>query len=443
MKTTTKTKALAWLLCLMMAVALMPGLSFAEEDGGEASVPFTASAGGSELTRITPNEGGYTPYAFDAATYEMKPADPVMLYKVTVPEDADTVDLVFPEDVLAYNYTADGATYLAGEYENDGKTGVKEVSVKIDYDNNGEMDCIQVQTPYDDNWVSTTLYAITFDKAEPSETYKVDIDLDGDGGIKASKGEAAPGETITVTVEPDPGYKLDNLEVTAGEGDSVAFTDNGDGTFSFEMPAADVKVMAHIVADEGQHDAVCPSKAFEDLDTSLWYHEGIDFVISEGIMNGVSKKKFGPNTTTTRAMIVTMLWRMSLSETGDYSVSFEDVEEGSWYADAVKWAAEYEIVKGYNDKTFGPDDPITREQLAAILFRYAEYKETAGGSFAVDLSKYEDQASISDWAMDAMTWCVASGIIGGVTDTTLQPGGKATRAQVATILMRYSEKHAQ
>ncbi len=444
MRSNKTKKVFAWILSAMLITSLLPGLVFAEDGNGEAAaaIPFTASAGDSELTKVNPKDGGYTPYAFDAATNQMKPASPVMLYVIDVPEDSTEVNLTFPEDVLAYNYTADGATYLAGEYENDGKTGVKDVTVQIDFDKNGEMDCIQVQTPYDDNWSSTTLYAITFEKGEASdnETYTIEIDLDDTGSIEANTPEAKAGETITITVEPDQGLRLDKLEVTTEAGEDVAFKKEENGTFTFVMPAANVKVLGHLVEDENQHDAVCPSKHFEDLDTSLWYHKGIDYVLNEKIMKGVSEKRFDPDTPTSRAMIVTMLWRMTGSEVTDYSIGFEDVEANSWYADAVKWAAKNEIVTGYDEKTFGSNDPITREQLAAILFRYAEKQGIRGDAFASDLTKYEDLPSVSGWALDGITWCVATGIINGVTETQLQPKGTATRAQAATILSRLAEK---
>ena len=162
-------------------------------------------------------------------------------------------------------------------------------------------------------------------------------------------------------------------------------------------------------------------------------------------MNGTGETTFEPNNTTTRAMIVTMLYRLEMedgrSESGEAGdASFTDLEEGSWYEEAVIWAAENGIVKGYDETTFGPYDPVTREQLAAILYRY---NEMGDGRLEMEEASsisdaYTDADQISEWAEEAMRWCIASGIITGMTETTLEPKGNATRAQVATMLMRYS-----
>ena len=191
-----------------------------------------------------------------------------------------------------------------------------------------------------------------------------------------------------------------------------------------------------------------PSDAFDDLDASAWYREGTDFVIKNGMMNGVGDKKFAPNATTNRAMIVTILWRMegspsqSASQTalpeGASQAAFEDVEAGSWYETAVNWAAAEGIVNGMSETTFAPTAEITREQMATILARYAGYKGRDVSKKA-ELSAYTDASSVSDWAADAMGWAVASELMKGVTETTLQPQGKATRAQVAVLMQRLCE----
>ena len=267
-------------------------------------------------------------------------------------------------------------------------------------------------------------------------TYKVEVPDDVENGsVSVSPKSAKEGDPVTITAAPDEGYTVEDMKVTDKDGKEIEVKDNGDGTYSFVMPASEVSIEPVFTVDKEAHDKVCPSKVFDDLDTSLWYHEGTDFVISKGMMNGVGEKTFAPNDTTTRAMIVTILHRLE-GEPEAEAASFTDLTQ-DWYKAAVGWAAANGIVNGYSETSFGPNDPITREQLAAILFRYAEYKDNKGEDYAVDLSKYEDASAISDWAVDAMTWCVASGIIGGVTETTLVPQGSATRAQVATILMRY------
>ena len=179
---------------------------------------------------------------------------------------------------------------------------------------------------------------------------------------------------------------------------------------------------------------------FHDVPDSSWYADAVQYVYENGMMNGTSETMFSPDETTTRAMIVTILHRLE-NEPAAASSDFTDVAAGSYYADAVAWTAANGIVNGVNETSFAPDNPITREQLAAILYRYAQYKGydvTADGS----LDAYTDAAQISNYAAAAMQWANAEGLLTGVTATTLNPQGSATRAQVATILMRFAESIA-
>ena len=181
--------------------------------------------------------------------------------------------------------------------------------------------------------------------------------------------------------------------------------------------------------DTCKQDETCPIHKFNDSDPKAWYHDGVHWVLEEGIMNGTGETTFAPNSPTTRGMIVTMLWRME-GEPKAESSSFTDLTQ-DWYIPAVNWAAAKGIVNGYSESSFGPEDPITREQLAAILYRY----EAAESGQPID-SKYTDAGQISDWAVDAMAWANTEGIITGRTETTLAPKENATRAEVATMLMR-------
>ena len=154
-------------------------------------------------------------------------------------------------------------------------------------------------------------------------------------------------------------------------------------------------------------------------------------------MNGVGGGRFAPNGTATRAMVVTMLWRMEGKPSADAPAPFKDLEPGAWYADAVAWAAESGVVKGITQTEFAPDAPMTREQLAAILYRCAQAKGqgfTGMWYFPLD---FKDAAEVSDWADEAMHWMVMKGIIKGRTETTLNPKNQSSRAEIATILMRY------
>ena len=181
----------------------------------------------------------------------------------------------------------------------------------------------------------------------------------------------------------------------------------------------------------------CPLSAFTDLNSAAWYHDGVHWALENSVMQGVGKTSFAPNETTTRAMLVTMLYRLEGEPATDYEMTFTDVEEGKWYTEAIRWAAANEIVKGYNDETFGPMNELTREQLAAILYRYAKTKGQGfmgAWSFLLD---YDDADQVSDWAYEAMCWMTMQGVIRGIRERVLSSKTGATRAQVATMLMRF------
>ena len=182
---------------------------------------------------------------------------------------------------------------------------------------------------------------------------------------------------------------------------------------------------------------------FSDVDPEAWDFEGVCWASENGVMNGVGDGKFDPAAPTSRAMIVTMLYRLEKEPKTDYEISFKDVSENSWYTDPVRWASANGIVGGYSPEQFGPGDDITREQLAAILWRYAAYKgaDTSSGE-DFNLGVFIDAEFVSPWAWSAMCWAAGSGLITGVGNEHISPGSDASRAQVATILMRYCTKVA-
>ena len=291
----------------------------------------------------------------------------------------------------------------------------------------------------------TTIYAHwSYAPTPVSPSYRVTVEDTVNGEAESSRSWASKGTTITLTVVPDDGYELASLTITKSNGDEVQFTDKGNGKFTFTMPGSNVTVEAIFKAitpgyDDCPQDETCPIWPFTDASTTVWYHDGVHFCIDEGLMEGYGGDLFGPNDTLSRAQLCQIVYNMEGQPdvTGD-SV-FTDVADGAWYADAVTWAAENGIVGGYGNGKYGPYDPITREQLAAILWRYAQAKgyDTTQGGMAI--REYADFDQISSYAAEAMTWAVNTGIINGTSSTTLSPQGSATRAQVATILMRFIE----
>lgn len=181
---------------------------------------------------------------------------------------------------------------------------------------------------------------------------------------------------------------------------------------------------------------------FEDVYVSDWYFDAVQYVYENDMMAGTSDITFSPNQTTTRGMIVTILYRLEGEPTVTGTTAFTDVTADQYYANAVAWAVQNGIVAGSDATTFAPNNAITREQMAAILYRYAQFKGYDVSAKA-DLSTYIDAADVSAYATDAMAWASQTGLITGTSATTLSPAGQATRAQVATILMRFCENVAK
>ena len=269
-----------------------------------------------------------------------------------------------------------------------------------------------------------------------SVTYSVSVASAANGKVTISTTRASKGSTVTITVTPNEGYALEKLTVTDANGNAVSVTKVSDTKYTFKMPASKVTVKATFEKAE-----LVSSLPFTDVDVDDWFYEAVEYVYDNGMMNGTTSTKFGPNAQLTRGMIVTILYRLE-NEPAVSGNDFVDVNPSQYYADPIAWAAKNGIVTGYGDGTFGPDKSITREQLAAILYRYASYKGY-DVSKSADLSAYTDADSVSSYAKDAMAWANAEGLITGVTATTLNPTGTATRAQVATILMRFCENIAK
>ena len=182
-----------------------------------------------------------------------------------------------------------------------------------------------------------------------------------------------------------------------------------------------------------KHDGECPLSPFSDLDENAWYHDGVHWTLDEGVMKGVGGGRFVPDGTTSRAMLVTVLWRLAGEPASDAPMGFADVAPEAWYAGAVRWAYSRGVVTGYTAECFGPGDPVTREQLAAILWRYAGSPEAEE-----NLERFQDAGTASPWALEALRWAVRTGLLRGVDAETLRPDAGATRAQTAAVLLRFT-----
>ena len=245
------------------------------------------------------------------------------------------------------------------------------------------------------------------------------------GTVTVSTKYATSGSSVTITVKPDDGFKLDELTVIDKNGNELKLTDKGNGKYTFTMPASKVEINAAFVKEV----EISP---FNDVSTSAYYYEAVKWAQKKGITGGIGNGLFGPNQPCTRAQIVTFLWRAAGSPVVNYAMNMSDVPEGSYYAEAVRWALSEGITTGTTENTFSPDSECTRAQAVAFLFRYA-------ASEAVTLqelvSGFSDADSVPGYALPAMNWALAEEIVQG-NGSKLMPNDSCTRAQIVTFLFR-------
>ena len=268
-------------------------------------------------------------------------------------------------------------------------------------------------------------------------TYTVTVPTAENGTITADKATAQEGDTITLTVHPAEGYVLQSLTATcaAAAPGTVPLQEKGEGIYTFAMPAGDVTVTGTFALEEEEEEP-WPPFPFTDVPETMWYYDSVYYVYAHGLMNGTAATLFSPGNPTTRGMLVTILYRMEGSPQGAGWGPFTDVTPGAYYAQSIAWAAWNGIVNGITSTTFAPDRNVTREQMAAILYRYTAWKEW-DVSQQGNLFQFTDWQKVQTYARTPLAWAVASGLIQGKENQRLDPGGPATRAEVATILQRF------
>lgn len=266
-------------------------------------------------------------------------------------------------------------------------------------------------------------------------SYNVNVNAATNGAVAADKKTASKGTTVTVTASPSKGYVVDAVKVVDKDGKDVAVTGK-DGKYVFTMPASAVTVTGSFKAETPAPVAL----PFTDVKSGSWFYDAVKYAYAQGLMTGTSATTFAPNGTMNRAMIVTVLYRLEKSPAVTGASKFTDVPAGQWYSDAVAWAAANKIVNGYDETTFGPMNAVTREQMAAILFRYEQVKGLENVTLEENLNRFPDQNKISAYAIPALQWAVGQKIINGNADGTLDPTGTATRAQVAQIFTNLLNK---
>ena len=268
-------------------------------------------------------------------------------------------------------------------------------------------------------------------------TYTVTVPTAENGTITADKATAQEGDTVTLTVRPAEGYVLQSLTATcaAAAPGTVPLQEKGEGIYTFAMPAGDVTVTGTFALEEEEEEP-WPPFPFTDVPETMWYYDSVYYVYAHGLMNGTAATLFSPGNPTTRGMLVTILYRMEGSPQGAGWGPFTDVPPGAYYAQPIAWAAWNGIVNGITSTTFAPDRNVTREQMAAILYRYTAWKGW-DVSQQGNLFQFTDWQKVQTYARTPLAWAVASGLIQGKENQRLDPGGPATRAEVATILQRF------
>lgn len=263
-----------------------------------------------------------------------------------------------------------------------------------------------------------------------SSRYAIRVTDAEHGSITVKPSRAERGDTVTITARPDAGFRLSQL-TAAASGRQLELKDKGNGTYTFTMPGSSVEV-------RGTFAALDPADLpFTDVAEGIWYEDAVRYVYENKLMAGTGSDTFGPDLATSRGMIVTILYRMAGSPAVG-ACGFTDVAAGQYYTDAIAWAAEKGVVSGYGGGLFGPDDPITREQMTLILQGYARLSGKDVSARA-DLSAYTDAGEISGYAQESMSWARAVGLVNGTSETTLTPSGTATRAQAAVLFQGFCE----
>ena len=372
--------------------------------------------GGTNGTKaITFTTNGFSPFTIYAnvAAYIGETAYPTLQAAVENVKNNETIKLAKDVDEATIVTVAKSINF---KIDTDGKTF--DVAKNIVAGSNTTVKVTGEASPY--------TYEFTYTKPSSGSsgktTYKVTTSAVNNGGVNASPSNAEKGATITITLSPDKGYKLDKLTVTDGSGKTVSTVKKSDTVYTFTMPASAVKVgVSYVKATE------TPSETkFNDVSANDWFASAVDYVTGKGMMNGTAANTFSPKANTTRGMLMTVLARHAGEDTTGGSV---------WYEKGMNWAKANGVSDGTN-----PQVNITREQLAAMLYRYAQNKnyDVSVGEDTNILS-YTDAQTITQYAIPAIQWACGAGVMNGKSGGKLDPKGYATRAEVAAMLMRFCE----
>ena len=336
-----------------------------------------------------------------------------------------------------YSIQGHEVTYMDGEdvyamQVVNGKASAPDTPVKSGYrfvgwyNGNAKWD---FDTPVTENLTLTAKWEKIHTSAPSAPRYDVAVSDGAHGSVTVSPKSASKGSTVTVTVTPDKGYALETLAVTDKNGNALDLTDQGGGQYTFTMPSSPVTVAATFMDDNTMLNF------FVDVPAGAYYYDAVLWAAEGGIVTGTVAVHFSPDASCTRAQLVTFLWRAAGSPVVNYAMNFNDVDGGAYYAEAVRWAASLGIAGGYGDGRFGTNDFVTREQVAAILHRFAKAQgmDTTQGGMAI--REFDDFDAVPAYALEAMDWAVNAGVLKG-DNNRLLPQDNCTRAQIVTMLYR-------
>ena len=284
-------------------------------------------------------------------------------------------------------------------------------------------------TPVTENLTLTAKWEKIHTSVPSAPRYDVAVSDGAHGSVTVSPKSASKGSTVTVTVTPDKGYTLETLSVTDRNGSALNLTDKGGGQYTFTMPSGPVTVAATFMDDNTMLNF------FVDVPAGAYYYDAVLWAAEGGIVTGTDAVHFSPDASCTRTQLVAFLWRASGKPVVNYAMNFNDVDSGTYYAEAVRWAASEKVAEGTTAETFAPDAAVTRAQMVTMLYRFAKAQgmDTTQGGMAI--REFDDFDAVPAYALKAMDWAVNAGVLKG-DNNRLLPQDNCTRAQIVTMLYR-------
>ena len=404
-------------------------------DGGSKVKSLTVPCGETATAPADPTKPGYTfagwyldgkAYDFAAPVTEnltLKAKWTTNSYTITYDLDGGTAEgnpgtyTAETDSFTLKNPTRPGYTFIG--WSGTGLTGENNMTVTIEKGSTGDRS-------YTAHW------RYNGGSSGGSSSYPIIVpDKTENGSVTVSPKNASKGSTVTITVTPDSGYVLETISVTDKNGNDLKLTDKGNGKYTFTMLGSKVEVKVTFMEDNSVLNF------FYDVPNDAYYYEAVKWAAENSITGGVGNSLFAPNQPCTRAQIVTFLWRVAGSPVVNYLMPFTDIDEGAYYAEAVRWAASTGIVTGLTETTFGADGVCTRAQATAMIYRYAQAQGKGFTGAWMFLLPFTD---VPEWVYESVAWCYMNGVTTGVSETSFAPGNDCTRAQIVTFLWRAFSK---